>query len=148
MCNSIEELLELETRNPFTSCRPKGECFCEDDWIDWIEPMINDTYDDLYRELKYRFDNDLTYKLRENKYYKYQEYLGDIYGCCGGDCERCYECNPIYYFGVKRKPTIPAKVRETMLYLTTCKNPKNMNSYINAREMGFIDADLNLLFNL
>lgn len=148
MNTSIEELLELESRNPFTSVRQKGECFCENDWSNWIEPSVIDNYNILYRELKYRFNIALNNKLQENKYYKYQEYIGDIYGCCGGDCERCCKCNPIYYFGVKRNPIIPAKVREAIFELTICKDRKFINSYINAKKMGLIDTDLNLLINI
>lgn len=155
MQTSIEELIELESRNPFTSCRPKGECFCEDDWIDWIESHIIDSYDTLYRDMNFRkifgenqFNIALKKELRENKYYKYQEFIGDIYGCCDNECERCYRCNPIYYFGVKRKPIVPSMVHNVILELQICKGAKKLNSYINAYKMGLIDADLNLLINL
>lgn len=38
----IAELIELEERNPFNSSLHKGECFCEEDWTEYIVGRITE----------------------------------------------------------------------------------------------------------
>lgn len=89
-------------------------------------------------------------RIRTERADKIGAYMGDIYGCCDGECEKCYRCNPLLYW-LKRRPI--QRQDKADLALKEIKEYKNkygmeevkkLNSFKNGVKYGLINEECNL----